>query len=69
MLDNVIVCVYVCAHIACVCVYIFELFAAYGKFLRVFYFIQARDTLSAENADLCEHLRGKNQDTRPPATS
>ena len=40
------------------CVY--EPPAAYGKFINyawVFYCVQARDTLSAENVDVCEQLR------------
>ena len=62
-------CVCMCVF-ACVCVHVYmyvfvctyNYFVSYHKFSYVIkvcicYFIQARDTLSAENADLCEQLR------------
>ena len=45
-------CVRTCCVCVCVCVCI-----NFCKFLRVFYFIQARETLSAENDNLREQLR------------
>ena len=65
MLLCVFMCMHLCAHIVhvcvcvrvCVCVCIHVCSINYCKFLSVIYFIQARDTLSAENADLREQLR------------